>query len=263
MLRRVLSPLRLVHRQLALKHLSKSFLNGNGTCNSIAINVYTYLLAYFSFFFRCFKSACKEPECASSDFLCSKLFLFFSFSPLRKKASNVEWIKIKGKIAFNAAEKKHQRRSALNRGERTNGDFEKCDHLHEFGQSERRRIKWFLFHRLTQRAFSVWPFFMLHTSISASAQEEDNLMSYDVDVSVFFSPFVIKQKKVISKYETSSRGLNFWFSSPFDIFFVLSNINIICDDVKWSGPRRSVDAFCCGFVEHENPICWLSHRIEL
>lgn len=106
MLRRVLSPLRLVHRQLALKHLSKSFLNGNGTCNSIAINVYTYLLAYFSFFFRCFKSACKEPECASSDFLCSKLFLFFSFSPLRKKASNVKWIKIKGKIAFNAAEKK-------------------------------------------------------------------------------------------------------------------------------------------------------------
>lgn len=62
MLRRVLSPLRLVHRQLALKHLSKSFLNGNGTCNSIAINVYTYLLAYFSFFFAALRAHVKNPS---------------------------------------------------------------------------------------------------------------------------------------------------------------------------------------------------------
>lgn len=34
------------------KHLSKLFLNDNGTCNSIAINVHTYLVA-FMFFQRC------------------------------------------------------------------------------------------------------------------------------------------------------------------------------------------------------------------
>lgn len=67
--------------QLAYKHLSKSFENDNGTCNSNAINVCTYLLSHY------FASSASRKKLisstrflsfsltASSDFLCSKLFL--------------------------------------------------------------------------------------------------------------------------------------------------------------------------------------------
>lgn len=122
--------------QLALwKHLNKSFLNDNGTCNSIAINVHTYLVAFFFLLRR---------EMIFALFLQSEHVK--TVHQATSYAANYFWNgkgqHIKIKVAFNAGRKKSTTKRIMY-GRTVIST--KCDHLHVLGQSARRRIKWFLF----------------------------------------------------------------------------------------------------------------------
>lgn len=113
---------------------------------------------------KSFRLQSARKDSASSDFLCSKLFFQNGKGQQRKRIKN----------SLNAAKWKSSDDEAHYM---ENGDFEKCDHLHELGQSAARRIKWFLFISYAKSLF-VGLF-------SRSMVIRRPLMSYDVDVSFF------------------------------------------------------------------------------
>lgn len=98
------------------KHLSKSLLNDNGTCNSIAINVYTYLLAFFFFCqLLCLKCTCKDSVHQVTSYA-ANCFLYSFYS-----GKGQQRVHIKIKIAFNAAEKNQRSKRIKSRRRRAKG----------------------------------------------------------------------------------------------------------------------------------------------